>query len=245
MKRFADLHLRPDLNSSNHTQTLMAKAKALGYTLVGVSIPRRVQKDALRLLQETCRACKLDFAIRIDLSPRTPSELLRSLTRFRREFEIVAVNCLSKAVARQAAKDRRVDLLAFPSIDPRARFFDRAETRVSSQGIAALEVDVSLLLRTSGISRVRLLASLRREVNVAEKASFPVVISSHASTPLQMRGPHDLVSLSALYGMDHASAVNAVSSAPCGIVDRSRRKLEAYYVSQGVRVVRRGKDCDS
>jgi ribonuclease P/MRP protein subunit RPP1 len=243
MKRFADLHLKLDMDRPDHTKKLVAKAKELGYSLAGISIPPRVKKDAMLLLQEACAEHRLNFATRIDLSPRTPNELLRSLKRFRREFEIVAVNCLSKAVARQAAKDHRVDLLAFPSLDPRARFFDRAETRVSSQGVAALEVDMSLLLRNTGFSRVRLLSSLRREAEIAKKARFPVVLSSGASTPFQMRGPRELASLSNLFGMDNESAVDAVSAIPYGIVERNRKKLDASYVARGVRVIRRGKDC--
>jgi ribonuclease P/MRP protein subunit RPP1 len=245
MKRFADLHLRPDLDSPERTKELIAKAKELGYSLAGISIPPRVKKDAMQLLEEACREHKLDFATRIDLSPRSSSELLKNLKRFRREFEIVVVNCLSKAVARQAAKDRRVDLLAFPSLDPRARFFDRAETRVAAQGVAAFEVDMSLLLRSTGFSRVRLLSFLRREVEIARKACFPVVVSSHAFTPLQMRGPHDLASLSGLFGMDNASALNAVSAIPYGVVERNRKKLDGGYVVRGVHIIRRGKGCDN
>jgi ribonuclease P/MRP protein subunit RPP1 len=245
MKRFADLHLRPDLDSPEHTKELIAKAKELGYSLAGISLPPRVKKDAMLLLQEACGEHKLDFATRIDLSPHSPNELLKSLKRFRRGFEIVVVNCLSKAVARQAAKDRRVDLLAFPSLDPRARFFDRAETRVASQGVAALEVDISLLLRSTGFSRVRLLSSLRREVEIARAACFPVVVSSHAFTPFQMRGPYDLACVSALFGMDNASALNAVSAVPYDIVERNRKKLDVGYVARGVHIIRRGKGCDN
>ncbi len=245
MKRFVDLHLKPHLGSPEQTRKLISKARELGYSLVGVSLPPEAKKDTLLSLQEICREYSVDLATRIDLSPKSPNELLKSLKWFRRRFEIVSVDCLSKTVARQAAKDRRVDLLAFPSSDPRERFFDRAETRVASQGVAALEIDTSLILTTSGFSRARLLYFLRREAATAKKAGFPVVISSHAVEPSQMRGPHDSASLAVLFGMDNESAMNALSTTPWGIVERNRRKLDAGYVAGGVHVVRRGKDCDN
>ena len=56
----------------------------------------------------------LDLASRVDLRPRSQNELVGLLRRLRRRFEIICVLCESKEVARQAAKDRRVDLLNFP-----------------------------------------------------------------------------------------------------------------------------------
>jgi RNase P/RNase MRP subunit p30 len=244
MTRFADLHLEPPFGNPTQTRKLIATAKELNYGLVGVTLPPEATKDAFFELRATCKEYSIDLASRIDLSPRSPDELLRSLKRVRRQYEIVAVTCRSKAVARQAAKDHRVDLLAFPSSDPRERFFDRAETRVASHGVAALEIDMSLLLKTTGFARARLLYFLRRESATAHKARFPVVISSHAADPLLIRGPHDYASLAGLFGMDKASAMTALSTTPWGIVERNRAKLDPGYVARGVHVVRRGRDCD-
>ena len=81
-------------------------------------------------------------------------------------------------MARQAAKDRRVDLLNFPSLDYHKRFFDRAEAELASGSLTALEVDVKPLLVLEGPSRVRLLMSLRREVAIAREFHVPIVVSS-------------------------------------------------------------------
>jgi RNase P/RNase MRP subunit p30 len=244
MRRFADLHLAPPLGNVVQTRQLIAKAKELNYRLVGVSLPPEAPRDVVLALQDVCNDIGVDTSTRIDLTPKSPSELLKNLKRFRRRFEIVSVTCLSKAVARQAAKDHRVDLIAFPSSDPRERFFDRAETRVASHGVAALEIDMSLILMTTGFSRARLLHFLRREAATAQKARFPVVITSHAADPLQLRGPHDYASLAGLFDMEKALAMDALSTTPWSIIERNRKKLDPGYVARGVYVVRRGSGCE-
>jgi ribonuclease P/MRP protein subunit RPP1 len=243
MKKFADLHLQPNLDNKEGLEKIIYKTSDLGYNLIGVSLPSKARQAKIDFLQKTCRNLDVDLAKRVDLAPKSARELLKSLRQFRRKFELVAVRCFSKSVARQAAKDHRVDLLVFPSTNPRERFFDRAEANLASQGVAALEIDMVLLLDSSGFSRARFLSCLRREVEIAEKFDVPVVICSGAAVDFQLRGPRDFVSLATLFGMDNVAALKAVSVAPLAIIRRSRRKLDSGYVARGVRVVRRGKNC--
>ncbi|MDH5448484.1 MAG: hypothetical protein OEY24_07540 [Candidatus Bathyarchaeota archaeon] len=245
MKQFADLHLQPNLDRREQIEKIVSKASDLGYSLVGVSLPPKVKPDTIRFLRKICRNYRVDFAMRIDLTPKSSGELLKSLRQFRRKFELVSVNCFSKSVARQAAKDHRVDFVVFPSRNPRERFFDYAEARLASQGAAAFEIDMALILRSAGFSRVRLLSCLRREAAIAEKLGVPVVISGGAVDSFQLRGPHDFASIAVLFGMDSVAALNAVSITPLGIVERNRKKLDSSYVARSIRVVRRGRNCGS
>lgn len=243
MKQYADLHLQPNLDRRENIEKMMTKASDLGFNLVGVSFTTIPSESIISFLEKTCADCNLDFATRIDLTPKSPKGLLRFLRQYRRQFELVSVNCFSKSVARQAAKDHRVDLLVFPSYNPHERFFDGAEAKLASQGVAALEIDMALLLRLVGFSRVRLLSCLRRELTIAEKLRIPVVICGGATDPYQMRGPYEFASLATLFGMSNASALKGVSETPLAIVERNRRKLDSSYVCRGIRVVQRGKDC--
>jgi RNase P/RNase MRP subunit p30 len=179
----------------------------------------------------------------VDLKPKTPKELVGYLRRVRRKFELVAVVCESKNIARQAAKDHRVDLLNFPSHDPRKRFFDIAEAELASNASAALEIDAKPILTLEGPARIRLLSSLRREAALAKDFRVPIVVSSGASNELLIRKPRELASLAQLFDLDIASAIDAVSRNPTAIVRRNRDKLSPNFVAPGIRIVRRGKDC--
>ena len=242
-KTFADLHLR--LNVKDHTTALqvITKAAALGYRLIAVPFPPETRRDEVTKLKAVCNEAKIDFASRIDLRPKTQNELMYQLRRLRRKTEIICVNCENKQVARQAAKDHRVDLLNFPLLDFRRRFFDRAEAELASNSLAALEIDVKPLLALEGPARIRFLSSLRREAAIAKEFHLPIVVSSGVSEAKLLRKPREMAALTFLFGLDKASALKAVSQEPAAIVKRNREKLSAKFVAPGIRVIKEGKDC--
>jgi len=244
MKRtYADLHLCVDFNNYEQVSRAISKAAKLGYQLVAVPFPPRLTESQFQQVQRICEEIKVGLVSRMDLRPRTPEELLIGLRKFRRRFEVIAVLCESKNVARQAAKDRRVDLLNFPQFDFRRRFFDAAEAELASSCLASLEIDVKPLLIMEGAARVRFLSSLRREVAVAKEFRVPIVVSSGASDELLMRKPKDLAALASLFDLDEAFAIEAVSTNPVAIVKKNREKLGPRFVAPGIRVIRRGEDC--
>jgi RNase P/RNase MRP subunit p30 len=242
-RRFADLHLQPNLNDAEQTRAMLAKASELGYRLVAVPLPTVSMETFAKKLAALCQENKLDFASRLDLKPKTSRELLQQLRRFRRRVEIIAVVCESKEVARQAAKDHRVDLLNFPATDPRRRFFDKAEAELASSSVAALEIDVKPIITLKGPARIRLLAVLRREAAIAEDYRVPVVVSSGATNPLQLRKPMEMAALATLFDLDKPTALDAVSKAPLTIVKKNREKLSPSFVAPGIRIIREGSDC--
>ena len=185
----------------------------------------------------------IDLVSRVNLRPRTQNELTHQLRRLRRKFELICVICENKEVARQAAKDRRVDLLNFPALDFRKRFFDRAEAELSSKSLVALEIDMKPIIVLEGPARIRFLSNLRRETTVAREFGVPIIISSGVSDEMLLRKPRELAALASLFGLDEASALQAVSKNPVTIVKRNREKLSSRFVAPGIRLVKEGKDC--
>jgi RNase P/RNase MRP subunit p30 len=244
MKRiYADLHLRSDSKDLEHVSHIISKASRLGYRLIALVFPSDLAEEEFRRFVDIGKEAAIDLVSRVDLRPRTPEELIHGLRRFRRRFDIIAAVCESKNVARQAAKDRRVDLLNFPSLDFRSRFFDRAEAELASNGLASLEIDMKPLLTLEGSARIRLLSNLRREASIAEDSHVPIVISSGVSDEMFMRKPKELAAFASLFDLDEVSAVEAVSKNPVSIVKRNRDKLGSRFVAPGIQIIRRGKDC--
>jgi len=244
MKRvYADLHLCANVNDLSHVKRLANRALTLGYGFVAISFPPGYAEQLVTPTKEICREVGVELVPRVDLKPHTPDELLRDLRKLRRKFEVVAVVCQAKTVARQAAKDRRVDLLNFPQPDYRRVFFDWATAELASNSLASLEIDVKPLLILEGTPRIRLLSILQREVQIARDSHVPIVVSSGVSEELLMRKPSELASLASLINMDGIFAMDAVSKNPVTIIKRNREKLSWRFVAPGIRVVRRGKDC--
>lgn len=246
MKRiFADLHLQPNLSDIEQTRRMVAKASELGYRLIAIPAPLSpsLAEKYVQQLRGLCQEKDIDYASRLDLKPKTPKELLQLLRRFRRKFEIIAVICDSKAVARQAAKDHRVDLLNFASPDHRRRFFDKAEAELASNSQASLEIDIKPLLNLKGQARIRLLSVLRKETTIAEDFHVPITVSSGATSELLMRKPLEMAALTTLFDLDRPLALDAVSKNPMAIVKRNREKLSPSFIAPGIRLIRMGKNC--
>ena len=242
-RTYADLHLCANVNDSLQHEKLVHKASSLGYRLVSIPLAHASVEEDLKGVKRACYDANLDFASRVDLAPRSPEELLRWLRKVRRRFEIVAVVCHSKGVARQAAKDRRVDLLNFPQPDFRRAIFDDAEAELASTGLSSFEIDVKPLLCSEGQTRMRLLAILQGEVKIARAHEVPIVVSSGVSEGLLMRRPTELAAVGTLFGLHGEAACKTVSDNPVAIVKRNREKLDWRFVAPGIRVIRRGKDC--
>lgn len=242
MKRvFCDLHLRVNPKDSKAVAEFFSKAARLGYSAVSIPFAQKFNGEELTTLKAQAKEAGIDFISRADYHPTTENDLMNFLRKFRRSFEIISIACDNKEVARQAAKDRRVDLLNFPSMDFRKRFFDHAEAELACGCLAALEVDVKPLMVLEGPPRVRHLMSLRREIAIAQEFHVPIIISSGVSELQLMRKPRDLASIAFLFGLDEASSLESVSSSPWVIVERNREKLSSRFVAPGISIVKEGK----
>jgi len=239
MTKFVDLHLCAPFREAEQQRRMILKSCELGYRLVGIPLPPNASRDNVNHLREICSDAGLDFVSRVDLAPKTPRELLQFLRHLRQRFEVVSVLCASKPVARQAAKDRRVDLLSFPAARPRDRFFDGAEAELASKSLASLEIDMAPILSSEVFLRTRLIASLRREVATAERFHVSVTVSSGATNEHLLRKPHDFAAFAMLFDMDSSLALRGLSEVPLTMVERNRQKLSPDFVAHGVRVVRR------
>lgn len=241
MRKFVDLHLAPKLKDENEVRQLIVRAIELDYRRIGISAPPGTNKRYIRKLREDADL-NVDLVSRVDITCTTPKSLLKALRQVRRRFEVVAVTCLTKSVARQAAKDHRVDLVNFPYTDLKRRFFDKAEAELASGSYCALELDMNPLLTLPANRLVPLLRTLRQEVRIAEKFDVKIVLSSGVNDVSLMRHPYDYVSLARLFDLDKESALDSLSEIPNSIIERNRRKLSPDYVAPGVFVVRRGGD---
>ncbi len=242
MKRaFTDLHLRVNPKDTQVTQRIIEKAANFGYSCISIPFSNQPEEAQTTVLKTACNQSGLDFALRADFKPRNQEDLMRFLRKFRRKVEVICIICDDKEIARQAAKDRRVDLINFPSLDYHKRFFDRAEAELASCSQTALEIDIKPLLILEGPPRVRMLSSLRREAVLAREFHVPIVLSSGVGEECLMRMPRDLASLAYLFGLNETEALDAVSANPQAIVYRNREKLSSKFIAPGITVVKEGK----
>ncbi len=239
---FADLHLTPDVHNIEQIKRLTLKAADMGYQYVALTLRPDSAKKEPAHLATLCKEAGLDYVSRIDLKPKNGYELTSVLRTCRRRFDVVAVFCATKAVARQAAKDRRVDILNFPVFPSDTRLFDPAEARLASRSSASLEIDMAPLLTSEESVRSRLLSALRRQAAISRVYNIPLVISSGTADEWLLRKPMEMAALASLFDVKGNAALDAVSKNPATIVKRNREKLKDSFVLPGICVIRKGKD---
>ena len=223
MRRFIDLQILPDRGK---TADLLSHARQLGYSAVGCVGDK--PSDA-----------PINVVSRLDIAPRSQQDLGRALNRSRLKHEVISVLCLSKGVARQAAKDPRVDLLRFPGNPSRRKnvWLDRQNASAAGIGGCSYEVVARDLLTQDPGTLGYLIKQLRKEVVNARRYDVPVVVSSGAVSIYGMRDPMSLAALMSLAGLGEEESLDMVSVNPSALVERNRDKLSESYVSPGVRVM--------
>jgi RNase P/RNase MRP subunit p30 len=220
VRRFIDLRVAP---GKGRLDEFVARARELGYSGLGVTgHPVGPQPQGV------------DLVTRLDLAPANQQQLVDQLNRHRRGFTVLAVSCATKAVARQAAKDHRVDILRFPRGDGSPAWMDRQQAQLAAGSHCLYEVDAQELMIQDPARLEVALALIRRELGNARGHGVPVVLSSGARSPQEMRDPRSMASLMDLVGVGEEEALGMVSDTPWRLVERNRDKLSGAYLLPGV-----------
>jgi ribonuclease P/MRP protein subunit RPP1 len=180
----------------------------------------------------------IDIVKRLDLDPKNSNELLRSLRSQRWKNEIITVNGRSKSLARQAGRDRRVDLITYPIVAKwKNNHLDRQQAGLMRDSGSGYLIDLSKLLVDDRFRLRKHIEFIKRNKDNAVKRGVPVVASSCATTVWGLRDPYGLAALLSLIDVDEDHAIDMVSSVPNGLVDKNRVKLKDSYILEGVWVI--------
>ncbi len=241
-RRFVDLHVKSTLSNGYSTPEQIAKmASYLGYEAIGLADFNLENIDLIDKVKRLFRNYGIDLISRINIDVDSPKELKSILRKIRRKVEIISVFCRNIDVARLAARDRRVDLLIFSVESWKQNFFDSSEAKLALNGESALEVSLMKIIKARSSSyRIKAMRILSENIRIAKKYGVPVVISSGASSILEMRAPRELAALATVFSLSELEARKSLSEVPMMIVNRNREKLSENFIMPGVKLIRRG-----
>lgn len=216
MRRFTELCLKSEV-----PYELVSAALVLGYSSIGLT--QGVEEEDIEIVK------------RLDLDPRNPNDLVRSLRGSRWNNEVITVNCRTKSVARQAGKDNRVDLITFPVTENwKQNSLDSQQANLMRDSGCGYLIDLSELLTENRLVLGKRIEFLKRNAKNALKRGLPVVASSCAVDKSGIRDPYGLASLLSLLDIDEDHALEMISDTPNKIVTQNREKLKDSYTLPGV-----------
>lgn len=174
----------------------------------------------------------LDVVSRLNITPKSPNLLLQQLKKNRFNYEIISVVCYNKAVARQAGRDHRVDVIKFP-LNSKLRF-DHHQANLMKDTGSALQIDTLDLLERDPLRLEKNIQRLCKQIFVADKRNIPVILSSGAYEKYQLREPRGIMALASLMEIDEESSEEMITKIPNGLVDKNRAKLSDKFVMPDV-----------
>jgi RNase P/RNase MRP subunit p30 len=231
MRKFVDLHIRPNLESINELEGMIKTASYLGFSALGIAIPLD-KCNEIGSIKKICLSYGIDFVSRLDIVPRDRSSLSRDLEKFRSSFEIIGVNYVPSIVE----NDKRIDMIFFSGTIPPRAFFSK-EARAAAESLISFEINLGNFIKLDGLNRAEYLSRLGIAVYFARKARMKIVVSSGAETKYLLRSPRDLAFLATSFNLEFKQAVKSVSDIPLGLINGNRLRSSSNYIEEGVKLV--------
>lgn len=236
-RQYADLHIKV-IEGGSPPDLLIKMAKHLGFSLIALASDDPSKIKDLESAKEVGKSLGVDVALRLDLRPSNVNELKTYLRKLRRNVEIIGVYCSNVAIARTAARDRRVDI-TFYNPESLSSILDEGQVSLLVESGHYVEVNFVDLLHVSLDKQAKVLWDYRLMFRRVKKKGIPIIISSGASNIIDMRAPRELSALALLLldESDEKLARDMVSTVPMKLVQTNREKLSPSFVQPGVKVV--------
>ena len=218
---FIDLCTR--MKEASERGQFISIAKQLGWH--GITSPMRFEQT-----QNVSKKSEIKLYSRTDLNAGNTEELKRQVTQVRRQTHIVSVKCKTAIITKWAALDNRIDVLRFDSRDIR-KLFDKSTAKMINENGKALEIQARQIIFAHNL--IPIIRHLSKAVAIAQRKNCPIVVSSGARDPWELRAPRDLAGLMDLINLPFQEALKCVSDTPWGIITQNERKLKSQ-VAPGI-----------
>jgi ribonuclease P/MRP protein subunit RPP1 len=138
-------------------------------------------------------------------------EVINRVKRERGKGAVVSVQAGDTGFNRAAIGIKGMHILrGIQSCDKTA--FDHVSAKMATDNRVAIDLDISPVITGRGISRQRVLHRYRDILVLQNRFEFPVTISSHARSCLDMRAVREISGLCSLLGMDVEMVGSALAS---------------------------------
>jgi ribonuclease P/MRP protein subunit RPP1 len=139
-------------------------------------------------------------------------DLINRIKRERNNHAVISVQARDSGYNRAVISTKGVHILrGIHSADKNA--FDHVAARMAADNRVAVDIDLSPLISGRGITRQRAMHRYRDLLVLEQRFEFPLVISSHARSILEMRAVREIAGLCSLIGMD----THVIEKSFCGV----------------------------
>jgi ribonuclease P/MRP protein subunit RPP1 len=194
--KITDACVYPYPNGDSSVRRMALEAKSLGFDrLVAADTP-------------SCEFYGIEIYPGIYIRDTAVRELISRIKRERNNKAVVSVQAGDNGFNRSVITIKGVHILRdLHSADKNA--FDHVAAKMAADNRVAIDLDLSPLISGRGFTRQRVMHRYRDILVLERRYEFPITISSHARSILDMRAVREIAGLCSLIGMDIPDVENA------------------------------------
>lgn len=220
----ADLHVRGTESIINGIEQAVSVLMKMGYKAIALSIDLS-SVDAklsskLKVLKRISRSEKrISILYRVNVMGddlKRVRDLLSKLGKCRTRHYIVGVRPLSKSVARNVVRDRRVSIVYFDPLHL-LKFFDESQATLMRDNNVVLEIPFHMFVLNNVLELS--IRALSKALRICLKKDCTIIVTSYASSIFELRSPYQLASLLSVVGVPLEMCLPFVSSRPMKIAE--------------------------
>lgn len=208
-----------DLNIKNPDAEILEKAKKLGWN--GICITQKPGDEEFRIKEEG-----LEVFRGIEIINDEPRKFLNNIT-------FCSLN-------RDLSKLNEADIFTL-NFDSKENRLDYITAKNMAKNCIALEFRFKDLLNSTWGTRVKVMNIMRQNFIVAKKYKIPYIITSGASTPLELRCPEALTSVGKALGMSEEESKDAITKNPEKIINKVKDRNDDSVIMSGLKIIKFGK----
>lgn len=196
--KITDACVYPYPNGDSSVRRMALEAKSLGFDrLVAVDIP-------------SGEFYGIEVCTGIIIRGTPLKDLINRVKRERNSEAVVSVEAGDNGFNRAVITLKGVHIIrGIQSAEKNA--FDHVTARMAADNRVAIDLDLSPLVSGRGITRQRAMHRFRDVLVLEQRFEFPLTISSHAHSILDMRAVREITALCSLIGMDIPGVEKAFS----------------------------------
>ena len=218
-----DLCVRIPFNESARAAELL---KGLGWNGFCLLAGKNEAKHAI-----TAEKTGAYMSVGLLINPRNKSELVRSVSLARREWEIIAVECTSPETARAAAETRGVDIITGWEARGTDNIINYVTAKMAAENDVAIAFSFHPILSAYDRSRASVMSRLIEVAGFVRKYRAPFILASGAISYWDMRSPSELSSFGRMLGFSARETRKSISGQ---IMAENRKRLSGRWIMPGV-----------
>ena len=230
---YFDFHLKPNESINK----LLEESQRLGFTGVAVvQSSKTFDKNLINDLKDFQENFNMGVYSGVEIIAKNGNDLKKKISSFRKKVDVLMVQGGQVKINRAACEDPRIDIISQPYKKRRDCGLNHVLSKEAAKNEVAVEINLSSILQSHYSHRSKIFTHFRDILKLHRKFSFPLIITSGATSIYDLRKSRDIIRLTQCFGMNKLESIHAMSSVPTTILNRS--KIRQDIVVSGVRNIR-------